>query len=322
MENVGIWLVAGLVFAGFGGMYISMQLYKNLQKRKAAAVALGMSFSEAVYLWFSGGVPLLMSLAGLLLKIPVVREDMEKTCGLISEDDTVHHSQALLSVLLLAAVVVAAIVALVLGSIVTGIAVGCAVCLGLLAYFRSRVDKEELAMREDVPDALRSMSTCFRSGLSLVQTLKQTSTEVSPALAKLFRTAQYRLEMGATPTEALDVFRHNEAVPELAFVSVALDVQHQSGGSIAPVLESATDSVSSELDLMRSLRVQTAQAKLSAGIVTVMPFVLIALFSLMSPGFLSPFFESFVGFLLLAVALLMQAAGVLCVRHMLKINGG
>jgi tight adherence protein B len=128
--------------------------------------------------------------------------------------------------------------------------------------------------------------------------------------------------MGATPTEALDVFRHNEAVPELAFVSVALDVQHQSGGSIAPVLESATDSVSSELDLMRSLRVQTAQAKLSAGIVTVMPFVLVALFSLMSPGFLSPFFESFVGFLLLAVALLMQAAGVLCVRHMLKINGG
>ena len=86
---------------------------------------------------------------------------------------------------------------------------------------------------------------------------------------------------------------------QLAFVAVALDVQHQSGGSLAAVLDAARESVESEIDLARSLKEQTAQAQLSARIVTAMPFVLIALFSLMSPGSLSPFFESMAGMALL-----------------------
>ncbi len=126
--------------------------------------------------------------------------------------------------------------------------------------------------------------------------------------------------MGAPATEALAVLERQRGVPELAFAAVALDVQHQSGGSIGPVLEAAQDSVESELELLRSLKVQTAQAKLSARVVTVMPFILVGLFSLMSPGFLSPFFESLPGMVMLAVALLMEAAGVLVVRRMLKVD--
>ena len=50
-----------------------------------------------------------------------------------------------------------------------------------------------------------------------------------------------------------------------------------------------------------------------------MPFVLIALFSLMSPGFLSPFFESMAGMALLAAALVMQVAGVVLVHRILRL---
>jgi tight adherence protein B len=78
--------------------------------------------------------------------------------------------------------------------------------------------------------------------------------------------------------------------------------------------------VESELELARNLKVQTAQARLSSSIVTWMPFILVAIFSFVSPGFLSPFFESLAGIALLVVALLMQAAGVFSVRHMLKVE--
>ena len=47
---------------------------------------------------------------------------------------------------------------------------------------------------------------------------------------------------------------------ELAFIAVALDVQHASGGSLASVLDAARESVEGEIELERSLRVQTAQA--------------------------------------------------------------
>ena len=89
-----------------------------------------------------------------------------------------------------------------------------------------------------------------------------------------------------------------------------------------PVLEAARESVEGEIELARSLKVQTAQAKLSARIVTVMPFVLIALFSFMSPGFLDPFFASVPGMVLLALALVMQVGGVMLVRRTLAVGAG
>ena len=89
---------------------------------------------------------------------------------------------------------------------------------------------------------------------------------------------------------------------------------------MSSVLDAARESGEGEIDLMRSLRVQTAQAKLSARIVTLMPFILVALFSLMSKDFLTPFFTSFAGFCLLGLALSMQLAGVLMVRRMLRVE--
>ena len=197
---------------------------------------------------------------------------------------------------------------------------GCAL-VALCAAVKNDAERREAALRDEIPDALRSLGVCFRAGLSLMQTLEQTGSEMKGPLGELFLSAALVLQTGGTASEALALFRQRADVPELAFVAVALDVQHQSGGSLAAVLDAARESVESEIDLARSLKVQTAQAQLSARIVTAMPFVLIALFSLMSPGFLSPFFESMAGMALLAAALVMQVAGVVLVHRMLDAGG-
>ena len=228
-------------------------------------------------------------------------------------------SDALLSLVL--GVCLALLVAcwVVAASPVFGAAVaGCAL-VALCAAVKSDAERREAALRDEIPDALRSLGVCFRAGLSLMQTLEQTGSETKGPLGELFLSAA--LVTGGTASEALALFRQRTDVPELAFVAVALDVQHQSGGSLAAVLDAARESVESEIDLARSLKVQTAQAQLSARIVTAMPFVLIALFSLMSPGFLSPFFESMAGMALLAAALVMQVAGVVLVHRMLDAGG-
>jgi tight adherence protein B len=127
--------------------------------------------------------------------------------------------------------------------------------------------------------------------------------------------------MGGSAEAALAELRDGAHASELAFVAVALDVQHQSGGAMRQVLDAAADTVKGELALRRSLRVQTAQAKLSARVVVIMPFVLVAAFSLASPDFLSPFFASPAGYALLALALIMQAAGIVLVRRALSVDG-
>ena len=86
------------------------------------------------------------------------------------------------------------------------------------------------------------------------------------------------------------------------------------------VLEITRQSVADEIELKRTLKTQTAQAKLSAQIVTIMPFALIGVFSLLSPGFLDPFFESALGVVMLLCALGMQVLGVFLVRRLLRVE--
>lgn len=205
---------------------------------------------------------------------------------------------------------------------VFGCAAAACLVVGLGNVGKGDAERRECQMRDEVPDALRSLGVCFRAGLSLMQTLRQTGLELKGPLGDVFLAAARTLETGDTTTEALALFEQRSRISELAFVAVALDVQHTSGGSLSAVLEAARESVEGEIELARSLRVQTAQAKLSARIVTFMPFGLIALFSLMSPGFLMPFFASFAGMALLAMALVMQGAGVMLVHRMLDMKAG
>ena len=195
-------------------------------------------------------------------------------------------------------------------------------CAVAVARLRALEERRRDALRDAVPEALRSMGVCFRSGFSLLQTLQQVADEAPGPLGTLFGRAAHRLQTGHGAAEALGALREGATVPELSFVAVALDVQHEAGGSLAQVLDAARESVEGEMELRRSLRVQTAQAKLSARIVSVMPFALIAVFSLVSEDFLEPFFSSATGLALLALALGMQAAGVLAVRRMLAVEVG
>ena len=144
---------------------------------------------------------------------------------------------------------------------------------------------------------------------------------MSGPLGETFGRASHVLEMGGSTEAALQVLRDGSYARELSFVAVALDVQHQSGGAMRQVLAAASDTVKGELSLRRSLRVQTAQAKLSARVVAIMPFILVAAFSLASPDFLSPFFESPVGYALLTLALAMQVGGIALVRRALVVDG-
>ncbi len=320
MENFNPWGLIAAACALASGCAWGHLLSCSLRRRRSAAAVAAAEGESRLAALLVGGIPVLRPLARRLLTLRQVSEvarcvvDEGRMRGRVVDAEGV----VTLAVLVLGATTVFAIG--VSGSVACGIAIACCMAAGLFSLAHARLEQRAAVVRDAVPEALRSMSSCFRSGFSLPQTLSQLAGNAPGSLALSFGIAARRLEMGESVSDALSALAEVEGVPELRFVSVALDVQHQTGGSVAPVLDAARESVESELELARSLRVQTAQAKLSAQVVTVMPFILVALFSLMSPGFLAPFFQSLAGVGMLALALGMQLAGVLLVRRMLKIE--
>ena len=310
--------------AAFGGAFGAVESAGlAMRKRWAALSAQGDRPSVgALASWrLRNGFDWLRRPATFLLKREKVSTVVEGLVLACEARGLATSAEPLTTVLLLAAAALSGASLLAIGSVVAAVAMpSCAIALASVVA-GVQLDKRQEAVREEVPVALESMSACFGSGFTLMQTFGQVASDVRGPLGETFGQACRVLEMGGSAKAALDVLREGACASELAFVAVALDVQHQSGGAMRQVLDAASDTVKGELALRRALRVQTAQAKLSARVVAVMPFILVAAFSLASPDFLSPFFSGPVGYGLLALAISMQAAGIALVRRALSVDG-
>lgn len=319
MEAASLTAFFAIAFAGAAGCYAGRGLSSGLRRLRVASASTG--FEGGVLAWLArNGVRPLLRPAGFLLRVPQAGDVAFEFVAMAGRRGLVATAESAMSLLLAALILLFFSVWAVSSSLACASAFAVCAAMGAVGFARTRKEKRAALLREGIPDVIRSMSVCFGAGMTLLQTMEQVASEIDDPLRGLFREAAYTLETGGSTNEALDCLKGVHGAEELAFIAVALDVQHRSGGGVLPILESAREAAQDAVDLQRSLRVQTAQAKLSARIVTVMPFVLIALFSLVSEGFLDPFFESAAGFALLLVALFMQAAGVILVRQMLKVD--
>lgn len=239
---------------------------------------------------------------------------------ILNENNIKSDATSVTSALIFLLLFLGIVASIIFTSPIAGLAIILCFVVCLISYVKAFLDKRMTNLRNSIPDMLRSMSVCFGAGYTIYQTFSQISIETRGLLKKLFRRSTQILQTGGSVSEALYFLKNSESGEELSFLAVALDVQHQTGGSMKPVIDSARDMVENKLELMRLLHVQTAQAKLSARIVMILPFALIAIFSIVSPGFLLPFFSSFLGIVLLLIACIMQFAGFILVKKILNIN--
>lgn len=319
-------MLVGLMAAlsGFGCLFATaLSLGMEMRKRWTSLAAQGDEPTvRALVLWrLRNGFPLLMGPASTLLRWEKAANVMDGLVLLCENRGLTASPRSLLTGLIVGAFVTAGASFVLTGSAVGAVAVPLCLIAVLSVLAGNQLDKHQESVREAVPSALESMSACFGTGFTLLQTFRQVSEDVPGPLGATFARSAHILEMGGSAQAALEELREGAYASELAFVAVALDVHHQSGGAMRQVLEAATDSVKGELALRRSLRVQTAQAKLSARVVAIMPFILVAAFSLASPDFLSPFFSGPVGYGLLSLAIVMQLAGIVLVRRALSVDG-
>lgn len=320
--DVQLGLAAVCVITAFMcAFWLSQECLKALERNRLRA-AVGSDLASSVWVDYllRNGVASLMPISARLCRVGKISSLLEQSCRAIESRGRLTNPEAFCSVLFAVVFIESVVMSLLSRSLIGGLLTALLMIAVFSLWVQMWTEKRSEALRAAVPDALKAMEACTQTGLSLEQMLGQVAKEVPDDLGILFQKSAHILQMGGSSSQALECLRHGSNVPEIAFVAVALDVQHQTGGSLRQVLLAAREMVEGELSLRRHIRVQTAQAKLSARVVTVMPFILAVLLSMVSPDFLSPFFSSVTGLATLAFALAMQLVGVLIVRQMLRID--
>lgn len=322
MEAQAVIFGAGVISAVIGGASIAsygiFQMSDRLRNQKVQE----RSGVESSFLGMAlrHGVSFLSSPAQMVLSFPNVGAYVEKIKQAVTYRGKQTTSEAIITLLISASLVVFVFGFAVSGSPLAGAALASCVWLLVGLWANHVCDERREQLRDAIPEALQSMKACFQVGYTLSQTVSEVRKNTTGPLGELFREVEGVLETGGSTEDALKVLKKKASEPELVFLATALEIQHKTGSSMQQVLEITRQSVADEIELKRTLKTQTAQAKLSAQIVTIMPFALIGIFSLLSPDFLDPFFESVLGIVMLLCALGMQVLGVFLVRRLLKVE--
>ncbi|MDR2957222.1 MAG: type II secretion system F family protein [Coriobacteriales bacterium] len=268
------------------------------------------------------GLPLLRIPASMLLKI----KPFSTTCTQVLKFlDTELFASSLDKVaeLMLAACLLAGLIGwIVTNQLLIALAFAISVPVIIKSYIVDKTSKRNQQMREQLPDALLCLGFCFMAGCSLPQAIEQTASETPQPLKRELVRISDDLTSGLGVKESLQAFEARNSLPELSFMAVALEIQHQTGGSLKDILESAATSVRTAVNLKKQLHVHTAQARLSFKVVAFMPLFLVVVLSVTMQGYLETFFSTTTGFMLLLIAVAMELTGIILIRRILGVDLG
>lgn len=100
----------------------------------------------------------------------------------------------------------------------------------------------------------------------------------------------------------------------------ALLVGRTVGGDIPKILEDIGSTIRESYRLERVIDTQTAQGKMQAWVMGSMPAVVITVFYLMDPELISPLFETFIGYVIISIAVVLNIIGVILILKIVNIR--
>lgn len=206
---------------------------------------------------------------------------------------------------------------------------GVAICAGVLLvagtglprfmlFFLSR--RRQGAFLKGFPDSIDIIVRGVKSGLPLNECFQIVVRDAPPPVSDEFFVLTEGLQMGVTMEQSLEKMYRRIPLPEVSFFGTVLSLQRKTGGNLGEALGNLSGILRSRKLLEGKVKALSAEAKMSATILGVLPFVIIGVLYFMNPGYLLPLFKTPAGNLLLIAGVFWMSIGIVIIAKMAQIK--
>jgi tight adherence protein B len=195
--------------------------------------------------------------------------------------------------------------------------VGCVLPLPLLHVAARR---RRQAFDRQLPDVLATVASTLRAGHGLRAALRGVADDGSPPASHEFTRVLGEERLGQPLDRAMASMCERIGSPDLEYVATAINVQSQAGGSLATLFDTLSETVRERQRHARKVRALTSMGRMSATILVSLPFGLVALMTLISPKYMSPFFTTSTGHVLIGFCLASMTIGALILKRIVNVR--
>jgi tight adherence protein B len=181
---------------------------------------------------------------------------------------------------------------------------------------RQRIERIE----RQFPQALDLMSRAMRAGHAFGSAVRMVAEELPEPLGQDFRVLFDEMNYGVPAPTALAHLAERVPLPDVSYFVVAVMIQRESGGNLAELLDKISTIVRERLKLHGEIRTLSAEGRLSAIILTALPFAVGVVVNVVNPQFMAVLWTDPSGLRMVGAALFMMVLGTLWMRRIIRIR--
>jgi tight adherence protein B len=150
--------------------------------------------------------------------------------------------------------------------------------------------------------------------LSFAQALDRVVHDAPAPIADEFSQVLRSTDLGMLLPAALHELAARTGSADFEFFASIVAVQYRTGGSLAGLLATLADNIKERLEFAADVGARTAQARFSGWVLAVLPFGVLGLLLIASPGYVSPLLNTVDGRIMLLFAGALLGVGLFVIR--------
>ena len=200
------------------------------------------------------------------------------------------------------------------------LAIASAAALLPFLYVQGKRARRLRKIERQLPDALDAISRALRAGHAFPSGLKMVGEEMVEPIAKEFRTTHDEVNFGVALQQALTNLGERVPVTDLRYFIIAVLIQRETGGNLTEALTNLSKLIRNRLKLQAKIRVMTAEGRMSAWALGLLPFALAGLMNLGNHEFISVLWTDPAGIKVTEVTLAVMTLGALWLWKLTKVR--
>ncbi|MGQ0830505.1 MAG: type II secretion system F family protein [Microthrixaceae bacterium] len=186
-----------------------------------------------------------------------------------------------------------------------------------LSYLARRRQKQFDSL---LPDTLQLLASTLRAGYSLMQGVEAVSQEVSEPVGRELRRVVTEARLGRPLEESLEGVAERMDSGDFGWAVMAIRIQREVGGNLAELLVTVAETMTERERLRRDVNALTAEGKISAIVLTILPIGLGLFIYSVNPGYMDPLFDESIGKILMGGALGLMFFGFWWMKKTIEID--
>ena len=192
----------------------------------------------------------------------------------------------------------------------------------LLAFpwyiLRRMAETRRLKIEDQLADAMVSLASAIKAGLSLAQSLEIIAQQAPKPISQEFKQIVGEYQLGKPLERCLKEAKVRLRSENFALFAAAMEASRESGGRLNETVDRIAHSVRELQRLERKIKAETAQARTSALYMSFAPFVILAMYYFfLDPQNTERLFTTFMGQIMLSIAVVLDIAAYLWARKIL-----